>query len=316
MSNSLLEIQCLCGHVLRASAGECGLNIRCPRCNAPSEVPDLLTFRKNATLYSADELRRIRYLTPKSRRHVQVQFSLKTLCYAIAVVSVLLAVYGFHYRLVRLPEQRRIAAMRLRNTALALLMYSDNNAGRLPPPMTILSNGTVLHSWRSLLDPYLDLGCTWMDYDRPWDDPSLASWRQTAPSYYCLHDRNDPKRRSETVISVVIGPGTPFDPSQKNSYSELDPETILFVEVRDSGAHWMRPWDLSIETMPRMINAGGQPSISGNLPGGFFVAFADTQVWFLSNDTPFDTLAPFLTIKGSKQNDREQSLGPYRIDAW
>ena len=44
------------------------------------------------------------------------------------------------------------------------------------------------------------------------------------------------------------------------------------------------------------------------------MAFADTDVWMLSNDTPFDKLALFFTMDSARQHDRNTVLGAYRIE--
>jgi hypothetical protein len=51
----------------------------------------------------------------------------------------------------------------------------------------------------------------------------------------------------------------------------------------------------------------------GYFPGGFHVAFADTEVWFLDNDIPRDLLAKFCTIEGAKELDRDEVLGEWRL---
>ena len=47
---------------------------------------------------------------------------------------------------------------------------------------------------------------------------------------------------------------------------------------------------------------------------GFFVAFADQSVWHLRSDVPFETLSQFFQIDGTRKRDRDQELGPYRIN--
>ena len=34
-------------------------------------------------------------------------------------------------------------------------------------------------------------------------------------------------------------------------------------------------------------------------PGGFFAAFTDQRVWFLSNETPYSKLSLFFTVDGT-----------------
>lgn len=246
---------------------------------------------------------------PKRR----LQFRLRTLFYVVAVVSLLFGLYGAYQRLVLVPEQRRLAAEKFRFVTYAFFAESVGKERLLPAQYNGPHGDAPLHSWRPLLMRHVDpeRRFAYSVWD-PWTHANNASWKRWSNPYYCFANLNDPKRKFMTCMSVVTGPGTAFDKDRKK-ISELDPELILLVEVRNSGVHWMRPWDLNIATMPREINPIDGPGISGNLDGGFFVAFCDTTVWFLADDTPFEKLATFFTVDGAKQNDCEAILGPYKI---
>jgi hypothetical protein len=115
---------------------------------------------------------------------------------------------------------------------------------------------------------------------------------------------------------AVVGPGTAFGDGDDipASLAGLSSGVILLVESRQSGIPWPAPGDFDIRTMPRTIDAPGGTGISGCHPGGFCVLFADGQVWFMSNEVSFDTLAKFFTIAAAKEFDREEVLGPYALD--
>ena len=61
--------------------------------------------------------------------------------------------------------------------------------------------------------------------------------------------------------------------------------TIMVVEVAESGIQWTEPRDLEFEKMSCRINDPSQPSISSHHPSGAMVLFADGSAHFLSNDT-------------------------------
>jgi len=94
----------------------------------------------------------------------------------------------------------------------------------------------------------------------------------------------------------------------------LPPAAILLVESRSSGIPWPAPGDFDIRTMPRTINAPDGKGISGQIPGGFVVLFADGDAWFMSDKTPFETLEKFFTLAGAKKYDREALLGPFALE--
>lgn len=115
---------------------------------------------------------------------------------------------------------------------------------------------------------------------------------------------------------AVTGPGTAFGDGKHerpHSLNEMDADTLLVVEVRNSGLHWMAPGDFDIRTMPRTINAPNGRGISSRHRAGFYVIFADNAVWCLSHETPFEELEKFFTIESAKRHDREEVLRPYAV---
>jgi hypothetical protein len=86
--------------------------------------------------------------------------------------------------------------------------------------------------------------------------------------------------------------------------SQLDADTILIVEVRNTGIHWMEPGDLDLRHLPQTIAADTSAD-------SFHVGFADGEVWLLDAKVPVDELRKFLTLEGARQWDRQSCLGPY-----
>lgn len=182
-----------------------------------------------------------------------------------------------------------------------------------------MPNGTgrPLYSWRAEVATYRD---NWMGGN--WD-PSSA-WNESAnkkmadyPWQFCydaLVTWDFPRNYSKnTCMMAITGPGTPLGDGNEppKSLREMDGDTILVVEVRDSGIHWMTPGDLDIRTMPRTINGADGHGISSRHPGGFHVLFADWRIWFVSQNVPFDELEKFFTVEGARKYDAEEVLGPY-----
>ena len=58
----------------------------------------------------------------------------------------------------------------IRNITLALLNYADTHKA-FPPAYTVDANGNRLHSWRTLLLPYLDQQSLYesIDFSKPWN---------------------------------------------------------------------------------------------------------------------------------------------------
>ncbi|MEM7782738.1 MAG: hypothetical protein AAF623_05235 [Planctomycetota bacterium] len=70
-------------------------------------------------------------------------------------------------------------------------------------------------------------------------------------------------------------------------------------------------FDVAYLTQPKGI--AGEHAISGVHDVGFHILFANLDVWFISNEIPFDNLSKFFTIKDASRYDRNEYLGEYRI---
>jgi prepilin-type processing-associated H-X9-DG protein len=70
--------------------------------------------------------------------------------------------------------------------------------------------------------------------------------------------------------------------------------TLMVVEVHDSGTPWMAPVDLEFDSMQREIN-GGPTEIRSRHPGGANVAMGDGSVRFLDENQDRDMLRRLIT---------------------
>jgi hypothetical protein len=53
---------------------------------------------------------------------------------------------------------------------------------------------------------------------------------------------------------------------------ELPPDTIVMMEVKNAGIHWMEPRDLSIDEILKMVDAGGLKRIGAHGEGPMVVS--------------------------------------------
>jgi hypothetical protein len=168
-----------------------------------------------------------------------------------------------------------------------------------------------LLSWRAQLTHVFN-GNQRVDFQSPWDSPTNSAL--AGPCYvFCQPEGR--KTTGETCFLAITGPGTAFGDgtSPPLAITKIPGDTILIVETRHSGLHWMQPGDFDIRTMPRTINAADGTGIGGAFRDDFLVGFADASYWRLSPQTPFETLARFFTVADAESNDREELLGPYRV---
>jgi len=129
---------------------------------------------------------------------------------------------------------------------LALQNYHDQYRA-FPPAYTVDANGKPLHSWRTLLLPFMEQQSLYdsIDLAKPWDDAvNMQAWKSMPPDYCCRDSRN---AENLTTCLAVVCPGSCMQPEKSSSKSEIadgPSSTILFIEVpKEKGVIWMAPQD-------------------------------------------------------------------------
>jgi hypothetical protein len=203
----------------------------------------------------------------------------------------------------------------MRNIALALQQYEIRN-GTLPPAYIADADGKPMHSWRVLLLPYLEQSALYRQYrfDEPWDGPNNSQLHlERIRLYECPSDNCLSRNTSYVVVTgaKTIWPGA--TPTKLADIKDGPNNTIILVEVHNSGIHWMEPRDLDIAKMPMAINASKGVSISSvHHPAGFAnVVFADSQAERIPNTASAKSIRAALTISGGEK-DRLPTIGNRR----
>jgi prepilin-type processing-associated H-X9-DG protein len=187
-----------------------------------------------------------------------------------------------------LPVQRNVprAAKRtqcknnIKQIGLALHNYHDHY-GTFPPAYTVDSNGKRLHSWRTLILPYLDQGELFkrIDLAKAWDDPVNAEAAKTVLHFY--HCPSAPGPNTHTSYMVPIGTHTCFPGATSKSISEITDGTsnsVVVVEVdAEKSVPWMSPTDVDEQFL---LSLG--PKSKASHTGGLNTLLADGSVRFLS----------------------------------
>jgi prepilin-type processing-associated H-X9-DG protein len=176
----------------------------------------------------------------------------------ITIWQVMLGIAGFAVLVVlMLPMVRsaRPAAYRaqcvnnLRMIALALRGYAEEH-GSLPPAYTVDAGGRRLHSWRTLILPYMEEGPLYetIDLTRAWDDPVNAEALARPVSWYRCPSAELGSNLT-TYVAVVDPTGAFPGPEGRRLEEVTDAQggTLLATEVPRTGAvPWMKPVDLSL----------------------------------------------------------------------
>ncbi len=121
--------------------------------------------------------------------------------------------------------------------------------GCLPPAYTEDADGQRLHSWRTLLLPFLEQGHVYskIDLTKPWDDPTN---RQAVEGFIphcflCPHDSGKTQATDKTLYMVVVDPESCFPGNQSvilKNITDGTSNTLLIIEVpQGTGVNWMSP---------------------------------------------------------------------------
>jgi hypothetical protein len=179
----------------------------------------------------------------------------------------------------------------LRNIVLALQQYHDTY-GSFPPAYVADENGTPMHSWRVLILPFLDEKQLYGQYSfsEPWNGLNNRRLHGEIVKAYVCPAHVEKRTLSETSYVAVIGAGTMWPGNAATRFSEVKDgtaNTIMVVEVHNSGIHWMEPRDLELAKMPVQINPPTGTGISSahivKRKGGAQVGFVDGGTRWLDN---------------------------------
>jgi hypothetical protein len=133
--------------------------------------------------------------------------------------------------------RRSDCAEHLHRIVIAMLLY-EREHGTLPPAYTTDAGGKPLHSWRTLLLPYLGQNELYakLRLDEPWDSPHNSQFHTTQLDIYQCPSAILPP--GLTSYSVVVGDKTPFGPGQGRALSNFGDRLLLVVERRQP-VMWM-----------------------------------------------------------------------------
>ena len=193
----------------------------------------------------------------------------------------------------------------MKQIALALHNY-ESAYKSFPPAYTVDANGNRLHSWRTLILPFLDQQGNsiyqQIDLTKPWDDPVNQKFADLAlPYYICPSSAIQP---GMTTYVAVVDPSGVFEGSTATKFSQIrdgTSNTLLVVETDPSNAvNWMSPEDIDLQSFV------GMPLTSGHT-GGCNCAMGDGAVKFLSSEVDPQTKQAIVTKDGGET----QALGGY-----
>jgi hypothetical protein len=158
---------------------------------------------------------------------------------------------------------RRAQCMnKLHQIGLALLNYESVHHC-FPPAFTVDAAGKPLHSWRTLILPFLDQKDIYehIDLSKPWNDPVNKAACETPLKDYSCPSSDAPANYTQYL--AVVAPSGFFQPNQPRKRSEVldNPDlTLMIVEVdSDHAVPWMSPADASEPVILNLRSAAKLP---------------------------------------------------------
>lgn len=193
------------------------------------------------------------------------------------------------------PARRAICSNNLKSIAAALHMYHDRY-GVFPPAHTVDRLGKPLHSWRTLILPYLDEKPLYeqVKLDEPWNSPHNKRVAEHNLLIYTC-----PATARGISYLAVTTTGSVFEGTTSRSTTDISDgtsNTIAVIEVTNGPSNWMQPVDFDDLELQRFL-ANGPPS---NHTGGLNVALVDGSVRYLDTTVTRQRLRALLTRSGGE----------------
>lgn len=222
----------------------------------------------------------------------------------LGVMFLVMLVCGGVLAMLLIPavQSARTAARRMssynnvRIMSLALLNY-ESTYRALPPAYTVDADGNRLHSWRTLLLPFMDSSglAQKIDMSKPWNHPDNAfALDYDVPAFRSPLGNTKP---GYTSYLAVVDTSTALIGGQSTKLQEITDgtsNTIWIYETSDSKAvHWMEPTDGSIQDFQDEVTSTLPKPVSGTVCG-----FVDGLATFLPSSTSPGDVQGFSTRDG------------------
>jgi type II secretory pathway pseudopilin PulG len=224
--------------------------------------------------------------------------NLFSLLVVVGIIGLLIALLLPAHRGGTRESMRRMRCQNnLRQIVLALQAYEEAHHC-LPPAWTVDAAGKPLHSWRTLILPYLEEKALYdrIDLSKPWDDPANKAAGQSMPRAYRCPSTD--ARASGTTYLAIVASGGCFQPAKPRARADIkdSPElTLAVIEVPPEHAvPWMCPSDASEEMVLSLAASARLPHHTG-----VQAACVAGNVIFLKKSADPQALRALITIAGN-----------------
>ena len=226
-------------------------------------------------------------------------FRLPKLLVVLGVLALLIALLLPATRSSRPAAARAQCVNNLKQIALALHNY-ESAYKAFPPAYTVDPQGRPLHSWRTLILPYLELDPLYqtIDLSKPWDDPANAKARETVLHvFHCPAAVGPGNTTTYRAVTVPNGCFLPREPRRLAEITDALGSTLMVIEAGEEfAAPWMAPLDAG-----ESLVMGFGPASKLHHAGGTNVGLVDGSVRFLKANTPARVRRALTSISGNDE---------------
>jgi prepilin-type processing-associated H-X9-DG protein len=234
-----------------------------------------------------------------SKRQKGRSATLLKLLAVLGIIVIAIAMMLPAVRTAREPARRNQCRSQLEQIALALKRYAEVH-GALPPAYTTDASGKPLHSWRTLILPFMEEQQLYnaIDLTKPWNDPvNAAAFNTNLAVYQCPSAPWEIDNR--TTYLAVVAPNSCIQATEPRKLSDVtdDPsQTLMVIEVDEEHAvPWMSPVDANEDVVLDLAS----PKSRTPHPGGVQAAFVDGSVYFLADGIPATIRRTLISIAGN-----------------
>jgi prepilin-type processing-associated H-X9-DG protein len=233
---------------------------------------------------------------PKAKSKSRRRLRLVDLLAALAICAVLIAFLLPFNRSAGPAARRAQCTNNLKQILLALHNYEqEHNA--LPPAHTVDASGLPLHSWRTLILPYLEQEALYrsIDLSKSWNDPSNAKALGTSLAIFRCPEATGPE--NTTTYLAISGRNGCLIPSKPRPLAEITDAHSSTLIVLDAGEENAIPWMAPVDADGSLVMNLG-PTSKLHHAGGTNAALVDGSVGFLKIGTPAAIRGALLSISG------------------
>lgn len=212
------------------------------------------------------------------------------------------ATFGYqNYRRVR---QSHRCDLNLMQIGFAFHNYADRY-GTLPPRITVNATGEPLHSWRTLILPFMERSDVYemIDLTKRWDAPeNAAAMKHAITAYQCPACANG---ASSCNYVAIYGSDTVLRHEKGVSLwsiSDWWDHTIAITESVAGVKHWAEPSDLPLSGLNSAVNHCDS-GVSSRHSDGVHCLLADASVESLPADWDATLLRQASTCSGGESID-------------